>query len=145
EPPVAAWIAFALALWVWHVPSLYQAALRSETVHAAEHATFLAAALLYWSAVLAGARGRAGVGGEAASLFGTAFHGGLLGALMTIAPTLWYPAYGRGVSATAALEDQQLAGLWMWVPAGLVFVVGGMGLVAGWLRESERRTGGETP
>jgi len=141
--PVFAWVVFALSLWTWHLPSLYQAALRSETVHAAEHATFLAAALLYWSAVLAGARGRIAVGAEAVSLFGTAFHGALLGALMTVAPTLWYPAYGRRLAGAAALEDQQLAGLWMWVPAGLVFVVCGMGLVGGWLRESERRAGGE--
>jgi len=141
--PVAAWTAFALALWIWHVPALYQAALRSEGVHAAEHACFLGAALLYWTTIVGSARRGSGSGAEAASLFGTAFHGALLGALMTIAPSLWYPEYARRAAGASALEDQQLAGLWMWVPAGLVFVVSGMGLVAGWLRESERRAGGE--
>ncbi|HET9794114.1 MAG TPA: cytochrome c oxidase assembly protein, partial [Thermoanaerobaculia bacterium] len=116
-----------------------QAALESETVHALEHACFLGAALLYWSTIVGSARRAGGSGVEAASVFGTAFHGALLGALMTIAPTVWYPEYAR--RGPGALPDQQLAGLWMWVPAGLVFVVCGMALVAGWLRESARRAG----
>jgi putative membrane protein len=37
------------------------------------------------------------------------------------------------------LEDQQLAGLLMWVPAGVIFIAGGLFFFAAWLRESERR------
>ena len=38
-----------------------------------------------------------------------------------------------------ALEDQQLAGLIMWISAGVVLVVAGLALGAAWLREAERR------
>jgi cytochrome c oxidase assembly factor CtaG len=37
------------------------------------------------------------------------------------------------------LEDQQLAGLLMWVPAGLIFIAGGLFFFTAWLRESGRR------
>ena len=40
----------------------------------------------------------------------------------------------------AALEDQQLAGLLMWIPAGVTFIAGGLILFAAWLRESDRHT-----
>ena len=61
--------------------------------------------------------------------------------LMTVAPDVWYPAYAAAASAwhVDALEDQQLAGLLMWVPASLVFIAGGLYFFAAWIRESERR------
>jgi cytochrome c2 len=54
---------------------------------------------------------------------------------------MWYPAYESTPRAwgLTPLEDQQLAGLIMWVPAGAVFVVVGLGFFAAWIRESERR------
>ena len=66
---------------------------------------------------------------------------GVLGALLTFSPHVWYPIYDRS-AATAGLtplEDQQLAGLLMWVPAGVTFVAGGLYFFAAWLKESERR------
>ena len=54
---------------------------------------------------------------------------------------MWYPAY-TGTTASwglTPLEDQQLGGLIMWVPAGLVYIVAGLALMVGWMRESERR------
>jgi cytochrome c oxidase assembly factor CtaG len=73
-------------------------------------------------------------------LFVTALHSGFLGILLSISRTPLYP----GQSAASVqwgltpLEDQQLAGLIMWVPAGLVYIVAGLALFAGWMRESER-------
>jgi putative membrane protein len=74
-------------------------------------------------------------------MFTTALHSGLLGALITFANRVWYPAYLTRTSAwgLTALEDQQIGGLIMWVPAGLVYIVAGLALFAGWLRESEKR------
>jgi len=74
-------------------------------------------------------------------LFTTAIHTSILGALMTFSPTLWYTAY---IGRTAAwgltpLEDQQIGGLIMWVPASLVFIVAGLWMMALWLREAELR------
>jgi cytochrome c oxidase assembly factor CtaG len=74
-------------------------------------------------------------------VFITAVHSSVLGALMTVAPGVWYPSYATAGAAWGvnALEDQQLAGLLMWVPSGVVFIVLGLALFAAWLGESDRR------
>ncbi|HYX23881.1 MAG TPA: cytochrome c oxidase assembly protein, partial [Thermoanaerobaculia bacterium] len=74
-------------------------------------------------------------------VFTTSLHSGVLGALLTFAPRLWYPIYEARTAAwgLSALEDQQLAGLIMWVPAGVLFIVLGLALFAAWLGEAERR------
>ena len=71
----------------------------------------------------------------------TALHSGLLGALLTFANSVWYPAYADRTTAwgLTPLEDQQIGGLIMWIPAGLVYVAAALALFAGWLRESETR------
>jgi cytochrome c oxidase assembly factor CtaG len=74
-------------------------------------------------------------------LFVTAVHTGLLGALLAFSPTLWYPVYALTARAwgLTPLEDQQLAGLVMWIPASVSYLVGALALFAAWLRETERR------
>jgi cytochrome c oxidase assembly factor CtaG len=74
-------------------------------------------------------------------MFTTSVHSGVLGALLTFAHTVWYPAYATttGSWGLTPLEDQQLGGLIMWVPAGLVYIIAGLALMVGWMRESERR------
>ena len=139
--PAAAFLLHAAALWVWHAPVLYEAALRNELVHGLQHASFLLTASLFWWGMIHGRYGRLGYGVAVLYVFLTALHSSILGALMTIAPSLWYPAY-RGAAANwriEALEDQQLAGLLMWVPSALIFIVFGLALLAAWLGESERR------
>jgi cytochrome c oxidase assembly factor CtaG len=133
-----AWLLQAVAIWGWHVPVVFQASLRSEAIHALQHATFLATALAFWWTVLAPHGKRDGAG--LASVFTTLLHTGALGALLTFAPNPLYPAYEGGWGMTA-LEDQQLAGLVMWVPGGLAYLAGCLALTASWLapgREGER-------
>src|SRR5213075_3076414 len=80
-------------------------------------------------------------------MFTTALHSGLLGALLTFAPRLWYPAYQTttGSFGLTPVEDQQLGGLIMWIPAGLVYIAAGLVLFVGWLRESEQRASNSQP
>jgi putative membrane protein len=139
--PLVAWIIHAIVLWSWHVPFLFQASLESESVHALQHASFLFSALLFWWAVIHGRRRALGFGLAVLYMFTTALHSGLLGALLTFANSLWYPAYAERTAAwgLTPLQDQQLGGLIMWVPAGLVYIAAGLALFAGWLRESEVR------
>jgi cytochrome c oxidase assembly factor CtaG len=140
--PLVAWIIHAVALWVWHIPVLFEAVLRSELVHTAQHLSFLISALLFWWALIYGARGVAGYGAAVLYVFTTSLHSGLLGALLTFARTVWYPSY-VGLTETwdlTPLEDQQLGGLIMWIPAGLVYVFAGLLLFQRWLHESEHRT-----
>jgi putative membrane protein len=135
--PFAAWAIHAAALWVWHMPKLFQATLDSEWVHAAQHASFFLSALLFWWSLLY-ARGRAGYGLGVLYIFTTAVHTSILGALLTFAPSVWYPAYAPRTRAwgLSPLEDQQIGGLIMWVPAGVVYLAAGLALFAAWLRES---------
>jgi putative membrane protein len=136
-----AWLVHGVVLWAWHAPVLFQAVLESEFVHALQHLSFLLSALLFWWAILQGRHHAINYGVAVLYLFTTAIHSGLLGALLTFARTLWYPAYsGRTDSwGLTALEDQQLGGLIMWVPACALYIFAGLALFAAWLRESESR------
>lgn len=138
--PVTAWLLHAAALWIWHVPGPYAAALASDTLHAAEHAGFLLTALLFWWVVMRPPRRRAAYGLGVLFVFATAMHSGVLGALITFAGAPWYPTHAEGAAlwGLTALDDQQLAGLLMWVPAGLVYVVAAGLLCAAWLERPRR-------
>ena len=134
--PVAAWTLHALAIWIWHVPSLYQATLGSEAAHAAQHASFLGTGLLFWWTVLRRRGTRIGTPAAVVALFTTAVHTSLLGALLVVAPRVWYPIYDTTAAwGLTPLQDQQLAGLLMWVPGGLVYAAAALILLATWLRE----------
>jgi putative membrane protein len=125
--PLVAWVAHALALWVWHVPSFFEAAVEHEGIHALQHTSFLVTALLFWWAVIGrDARSREGIGAALAYLFTTMLHTSALGALLTLASSPWYARYG--------LEDQQLGGLVMWVPGGTAYIVAALMIVARLLR-----------
>ncbi len=123
--PSVVWIAHAAALGFWHIPVAYAWALRYEPVHAAEHASFLVTGCLFWWVVLQ-PTGRRRLGYGAAIVYVATFAAvmGVYAALLTFARTPWYvaqavPAWGAGLTA---LEDQQLAGLIMWIPGGVVYL-----------------------
>jgi putative membrane protein len=139
--PVAIWLLHAVALWGWHAPLLYQAALDHEFVHALEHASFLGTALIFWWAILPfGVQSGLRYGTGILMTFTTALHSGLLGTLLTFAATPWVPRYWLTTAAwgLTALEDQQLAGVIMSVPAGGVYLMTTLALLAAWLRMMER-------
>jgi putative membrane protein len=138
--PVTAWGLHAAALWLWHAPALYQAALRSAPLHALEHASFFGSALLFWHALVRRpAQGGPGYGAAALYTFTMMLQSGLLGALMTFSPSPWYPAQSLGAAAwgLTPLEDQQLAGLIMWVPAGVIYAAALVAFLGVWLMRSE--------
>src|SRR6185369_14214215 len=139
--PLVAWLVHAIALWIWHIPALFEAVLHNEAVHMAQHLSFLLSALLFWWALIHGPQGVMGYGAAVLYLFTTSIHSGVLGALLTIAGSVWYPSYvGLTTSwGLTPLEDQQLGGLIMWIPASLVYVIAGLALFAGWLREADLR------
>ena len=136
-----AWLLHALAIVGWHVPGLYQRTVDSELIHGLQHTSFLLTALLFWWSVLPGAVLRARHGEAIMSLFGTMVYTGGLGALLTLGRVLWYPMYGDAAPlwGLTPLEDQQLAGLIMWVPGGVSYLLASAWLVIDWLRTSEVR------
>jgi cytochrome c oxidase assembly factor CtaG len=115
-----------LALLVWHTPIAFQAALADDRVHALEHLTLLATAVVFWWPILSpGLRRRIGVGFAIVEVLIATIVMTALGALLTFSPTVWYPAYAateraRGIGA---LADQQAAGLLMWIPSGMLYLV----------------------
>jgi putative membrane protein len=133
----------AAAMWGWHAPAAMQAALQSDPVHYAMHASFLITGLLFWSAVLRSLRApAAGVAAALAALIATMLQMGLLSALLVFAERPLYPWYlERALQlGLSALEDQQLAGLIMWVPAAVPYLLGGLILAAAWLVRGERHS-----
>ena len=123
--PLVAWTLHVVALWAWHLPSFYDRAVAEGPLHVLEHATFFLTALLFWWVPFRPHGRRLGAGPALLYLFAAALQSTLLGALLALAR---HPLYVAHLGTTRAwgltpLEDQQLAGLWMWVPAGLVYLV----------------------
>jgi len=137
--PGAAWAIHAAALWIWHIPYLFQATLESEWVHALQHISFFGSAVLFWWAMVNESRGLASYGAGILYLFTTSIHSGLLGAFLTFTHRVLYPIYSGTTSqwGLSPIEDQQLGGLIMWVPASLVYIAAALFMFAGWLRASE--------
>lgn len=119
RPAIAASL-HGVAIWVWHAPAAFDAALRDESWHTFEHVSFFVTALMFWSAVF-NARSSAGVG--AFYVLTTFVQSGALGAILVLAPAQLY-AYGDRAMLwdLSPLADQQLAGLLMWTPAGLFYL-----------------------
>ena len=139
--PMVAWILHATAILVWHIPVLYDATVASDAMHTFQHGSFLGTALLFWWSLIHGRERRLGYGAAVLYLFGTVVISGGLGALLTFASRPWYVSY-LGVTRAwglTTLEDQQLAGLIMWIPAGLPYLIAALALLAAWIREAERR------
>jgi putative membrane protein len=139
--PVVAWALHGATVWIWHAPVLYQAALLSEGTHALQHATFVGTAVLFWWGLVYGRYGRAAYGASALFVFTTMVHTGILGALFALSTSPYYEVYRERAAASGAdpVADQQLAGLYMWVPSGIVLTVFGLALLVAWLSEAERR------
>ncbi|SFQ07001.1 Cytochrome c oxidase caa3 assembly factor (Caa3_CtaG) [Mesorhizobium sp. NFR06] len=142
--PMVATILHGVAIWAWHVPPLFGAALHQGLWHYAQHASFVGTGLLFWWALLPRPGRVYACGNAVMHLFLTSLHTGLLGALLVVSPRLWYPenAIGSTFWGLAPLEDQQLAGLVMWIPAGLIYGGVALFLVSLWIRASGR---GQTP
>jgi putative membrane protein len=134
--PLTATIVHGLAIWIWHVPRFFDAAVMIALAHRLQHLSFFVTAVLFWWAMV----WRAAPAVATADVFMTMIHTALLGALMTFAPIVLY-----GVQTTHSahwgltpLEDQQLAGLVMWVPIGTIYAAAAVAFFARWVTGSSR-------
>jgi putative membrane protein len=139
--PITAWLLFAAALWIWHTPALYNATISNDWMHAAQHMSFLAASLLFWWSLIDRSGRKVGYGGALLYVFTTGIHATALAALLTLSPSVWYPSYLSTAPAwhLSALEDQQIGGLIMWIPASVISLFIALALLVQWLQESDRR------
>jgi putative membrane protein len=138
--PLIAWTLHAVAIWLWHAPALFQATLESDLIHTFQHVSFLGTGLLFWWTILRRREGRLGRPAAVLSLFTTSVHTTVLGAFLAFSPRVWYPIYASSTTAwgLTPLQDQQLAGMIMWVPAGLAYLIAALAIVASWLKEAEK-------
>ncbi len=131
--PLPAAALHAVAMWLWHTPALFTAALGSPFLHFLEHASYFGTALLFWYALERAARSPVTAPAGIAAAFLTLLQCGLLGTIITFAPA---PLYAAGYGYTALLwglsplEDQELAGLLMGAPLMLLYILAGLRLAA---------------
>ena len=145
--PVVAFVFEAAVLWGWHTPGAIHAAVENGLVHTAMHASFLIGGLLLWETLAhPGRRRTAGYPIAAAASFLTMLHSGMLGALLTFAPRPFYTSYANLPLgwALSPLEDQQLAGIFMWVVCGTIYLVVALAIIGAWLHDLEKRAQTDT-
>jgi putative membrane protein len=138
--PFVVLLLHALVLWIWHIPALFESALHNETIHTFQHLGFFLVAALFWWALIHGRFVVAGYGAAVFYIFATAMQTQVLGALLTFGAHPWYPTHAAR-TGVAALDDQQLAGVVMWIPFGVMFLLIALGMFSAWLGELERRAG----
>jgi cytochrome c oxidase assembly factor CtaG len=123
--PITATFIQSAVMIGWHAPVLFDLALESEGWHIVQHLCFIGAALLFWWAMLSN-KDHGGRMTAAFCLFVTSMVGGGLGALMALSNSPWYAPYaalGLTPEGLTPAEDQQLAGLIMWIPGGLYHLI----------------------
>jgi putative membrane protein len=136
--PLVATVLHGMAVWLWHVPALYEAALSNAWIHWLQHLSFFVTALLFWRALLQSPQRERGYGVAVFYLFITSLHTGFLGILLSLMRHTIYPTQTSGAAewGLTPLEDQQLAGLFMWIPAGLVYAGAALILAGLWIVHS---------
>ena len=138
--PLVAWSAFFAVIWGSHLTGVYDAALQSEALHAAEHVTYLAAALLFWMPVV-GADPAPSVLSYPARilyLFCAMPAMAFLGLALLSANHALYATYARAEGGAAALADQHTAGAIMWAGTMFLVVPALAAVLLDWMRADDR-------
>ncbi|MCO6430622.1 MAG: cytochrome c oxidase assembly protein [Deltaproteobacteria bacterium] len=137
--PLAAVALYALTLWLWHLPAMYEAAMRNEVVHDIAHLSFFVSSCFLWWVVLHPFRHmRLDYGAGIAYLFVTSLHSCALGVLTALSPRIWYPSYTHSTMefGLTPIQDQQIAGYIMWMPAGTSYILAAAYLFVLWIKRS---------
>jgi cytochrome c oxidase assembly factor CtaG len=125
--PRVSWALFIAAFWTWHIPALYDLALRADGWHHVEHACFFAAGMLFWWPVILPWPARSSWPRWAMIpyLVLAEIQNGVLAAILTFSDRVIYPAYEAAprMGGVSALDDQAMAGVIMWVPGSIVFLL----------------------
>ncbi|MCA1723480.1 MAG: cytochrome c oxidase assembly protein [Thermomicrobia bacterium] len=137
-------------MYVWHAPALYTATLAHADIHIFEHLCFLATGVIFWWPICAPLpESRYAPLAAMLYLFTAAVAGSLLGIILTFASPGLYPAYLHPVDTRGFLSlirdgwgvspalDQQLGGLIMWVPGGLVYLCAIIGTFVRWQSDAD--------
>lgn len=125
--PVVAFTLYNVTLLIWHLPDLYEAALRYDILHSLEHALFLGTALLSWWPLLSSLPElpRLAYPAQILYIFLMAIPAGILGAVLVFSGQAFYPTYiaAPRLGNFSAIADQQAGGLVMMVPSKAIYLV----------------------
>jgi putative membrane protein len=148
--PLGAWIMALGTLWVWHLPLLYDAALADERLHIFEHLCFLVTATIFWWPLLHPiAERRLGTAGALVYLVAATFASDVLGIIITFAPAGFYPPYSHPAGLRSVLtlirddwgisaaDDQQIAGVLMWMGGSVPYAAAAIAVLARWFGEPD--------
>lgn len=132
--PQVATVMHGVVIWIWHAPSLFDAAVADVALHRMQHVSFFVTAILFWWAIFRAQH----LGVAAWDVFVTMLHTSVLGALISLTPRILYHVQTADAETWGfrPIEDQQLAGIIMWVPAGTIYAGVVIVLVARWIRAS---------
>ncbi len=140
--PVVAWLVFAATMWGSHFSPLYEESLENVWIHRGEHILYLSAALLFWWQVVAvdPTRWRMNHPVRLLYLFLQMPQNSFLGVAIYSSNTVMYDHYltlARDWGPTP-LNDQQMAGIIMWVVGDLLFITAMAFVAYGWVKHEER-------
>ncbi len=137
--PLVALGLLVIALIGWHLPAAYDAAVTNAWVHTAQHISFATGAYLFWWNVIDPTPLRANLAPlvRVPYVFVAMLPNFILSAFLTYSPAAWYSVYAQGMSADAALADQQAGGLIMWIPGAFIMLFALLGVLAQAMRREE--------
>jgi putative membrane protein len=125
--PAVCWLVATLTLLVWHIPAVFELALRWEWLHKLEHVSFLVAGSLFWWPVIQPrpSTPRWPEWAIPLYLFAATLPCDALSGFLTFCDRVIYPSYisAPRVFGLSALEDQQCAAALMWVAVTIIFLV----------------------
>jgi putative membrane protein len=140
--PLVAFTSFNIVFMVWHLPVLYEATLHDESVHIFEHLLFMATGVLNWWAILSPLPElpRLPPPAQIVYLFLDGVPMTVLSALIVFASAVLYPTYAAAprIMDLSAMADQQIAGLIMWMPGGMIYLAALSIVFFAWLGREER-------
>jgi putative membrane protein len=125
--PLWCFVVFNVVLAAWHLPPLYNTAMRHHSVHILQHLMFMGASVLMWWPIASPSRAlpRLPHAGQMLYCFLMTVPMSLVSVYIVYATSALYPAYAAAprIAGLSPLEDQRLGGLIMWIPGGLFFLV----------------------
>ena len=121
--PFVALLSWLTVYGAWHVPAVYDYALRHELVLHIEHATYFATGTLLWWPVLRDEPHHLSAGAKSVYLFAAFVLASPIGLLLALVPEPVYDYYIEAprLWGLTPLEDQQIAGVLMTVSEAIVF------------------------
>ncbi len=140
--PYLATFLFIATLYVWQIPSLHENAILNQQLHDAMHFSMIFTAFFFWWIISDPRRSaaRCSYGIRLFLLWAVTTFNSILGAIITMTRSLIYQVYDQGIDAIqmTAMEDQQYGGVILWVPGGMMGVLGTAVVFYLWVRDSRK-------